>query len=185
MVVFTLILVIGVLAAGSLFGYTVLSPIIKASRGRKVSAQLHISDFFSLTLVLVLPTLVVTTLRQSTASFVVVAAGIPAYTLTIWLWVRGAIKLSSTGVTSSLKRFVFLGLILPFAIFGSAVGIPMLCVGVISTPTSQNFIYPLLSIFGLLASVQVAIAGRLACRWVLNSTEQIEENDDGEDLSTD
>jgi len=186
---FSILMGIGFLVStfgvGSFFGYTILKPIIKAAHGKKVTTRLYTSDFFSLTLVLVLPTMLMTTFRRTTLPVVfVVVIGVLVYAIAIWIWGRGAIKLSSIGVSSSLKRFVFLGVILPLAILGTAIGVPGLCMGLITTLTQLQFGLALLFASGFLAAALVAKAGKLASAWVLIPDEPIEDPAAAEDPLT-
>lgn len=154
---------------GSLFGYTILRPVIRGSHGRKVSTRLYTVDFFSLTMVLVLPTMLVTTFPRSGFSFEFAAvAGVLVYAITLWVWGRGAVKLSSIGVDSSLKRFVFLGLVLPLTILGTGIGVPLLLIGIASSvPRPETGPSTLLLFTGLLGAIPVALLGRKICHWII------------------
>lgn len=167
---FGIVFLILLFGLGSLFGYTVLRPLIKAAHGRKASPRLYTSDFFSLTMVLVLPTMLLTSFRSSNMPILLaIVVGIIVYVITIWIWARGAIKLSAIGVDNSLKRFVFLGLHLPLAILGTSMGIPMLLVGMSTTISQpQQSDYFLMFLSGLLAAIPVALLGNKICQWVVS-----------------
>lgn len=178
--------VVAMFGTGIYFGYTFLKPIIKASQGKEASGRLYTSDFFSLTMVLVLPTMLMTTFRRSSYPIVVpIVIGVLVYTITIWMWGRGAIKLSSIGVSSSLKRFLFLGVILPIAILGTAIGVPGLCVGLVACLARFSLPYVISILSGFLAAALVAYGGQLACKWVLIPDQQLDEGTEVEESSTD
>jgi len=176
---------VAIFATGCFFGYTFLKPIIEASKGKKATARLYTGDFFSLTMVLVLPTMLMTTVRRSNFPVaLIIVIGILVYVITVWIWGRGAIKLSSIGVSNSLKRFMFLGVILPIGILGTAIGVPCLCMGLVLSLARFLPVLILLFISGFLAAALIAHGGNLACRWVLIPDEDVDGESEGEDSST-
>lgn len=165
---------------GSLFGYTILKPLIKAAHGRKATMQLYTSDFFSLTMVLVLPMMLITAFRNSNVpTMVAIVICVTVYVITIWIWARGAIKLSSIDVHSSHKRFVFLGILLPLTILGMVIGIPILLTGIgmsFSRPNGPLFAFMFLT--GLVAAIPVAFVGKMICQWVVGDAEPEDKDKD-------
>ena len=84
----------------SIFGYVILEPVAKAARGKQWTSRFCLSDFFSLSLLLAIPLVIVAAVRplhEEDSAFVnvvsVMLIGVFAYA-----WWRGTVTLSRIGV---------------------------------------------------------------------------------------
>lgn len=127
-VLLSLIALGAVFAAGAAFGYTILQPVAHAERGLGFQTRFYVCDFFTLTLLLAIPILFLTTARRAYGQDAIVVDIVGGILIGIfaYVWGRGATALSAIGVVDSRKRCCFLGALLPVAILGSAVVVPML-----------------------------------------------------------
>lgn len=161
---------------GALFGYTVLQPVSDLARRQEKTFRFYTADFFSLTLVLILPaTFVSVIMRNRGISGETLISGEPLYLIgfiafaaTVLAWTRGALKLSSIDVSSSSKRFVFLGFMVPLAFLGAGLAVPLLVFGVVEMirSTLPKFLI-IVEVCGLIAVPILAIAGNRVSRWVV------------------
>jgi hypothetical protein len=113
------------------FSYLLLRPITRTRIGKRGSSQYHIVDFFPLTFLLAIVFVYVGYSRRSwgrdtTMSDVASAA---LALVVVYAWWRGAVALSRIGVTHSGRRFVFLAFVLPVALLGGALGVPIVIGG--------------------------------------------------------
>jgi len=115
-----------------------------------------------------LSALYVSTLREtSIPQGVLVTIAVIIFLLTVWMWVRGATKLSLLNISSSWKRFVFLAVLVPVAMLGSAIGIPFLIAATMATLVDQRWGEFLLAACGVVAAPLVALFGQRICAWVI------------------
>lgn len=168
------ILMIGVIfGLGAFFGYTILKPLIKATEGKKSKLRFYTSDFFSLTFVLALPLLFASSLRDRSApQEVLIAIGVVMCVIAIWVWFRGATKLSVLNVSSGWKRFVFLAGLLPVAMLGATVAVPMLIGQFVSTLVNLQGVDFTIAAGGVAAALLVAVVGQKVCGWVIRKDDE-------------
>ncbi|TWU27945.1 hypothetical protein Poly41_70190 [Novipirellula artificiosorum] len=163
-----LLLLAVLLGVGSLFGYTVLQPVALADRGLRFHARFFVCDFFTLTFLIAVPTSLVTSFtRWPVDVFVLRVTGVLLVGVALYSWARGATALTAIGVVDARKRCVFLGMLLPIAILGSAIAVPTLIISV--------FWLPRLSAWGILiwlvaipAIVMIARLCRKCTMWVIS-----------------
>jgi len=167
------ILVFAVLAilfgVGAIFGYAILGPLSKADRHAKAQMRFYTCDFFTLSFLLALPLLFVAAARRwhGENSMIVNTCGFILIGVFAYAWGRGATALTAVGVVNTLKRCSFLGLVLPIAIVGSAVAIPMLGMMVFAIP-QMTLLEMCLWSSGVFVAVVVAILCRKCTTWVLS-----------------
>jgi len=140
------------------------------ARRQEKTVRFYTADFFSLTLVLVLPATFVSVIMRNRgiSGEPLYLIGFIAFAATVWAWTRGALKLSSIDVSSSSKRFVFLGFMVPLAFLGAGLAVPLLVFGVVEMirSTLPKFLI-VVEVCGLIAVPILAIAGNRVSRWVV------------------
>jgi len=154
---------------GAAFGYAILGPLAKADRFAKARMRFYTCDFFTLSFLLALPLLFVAAARRwhGENSMAVNICGFILVGVFAYAWGRGATALTAVGVVNTLKRCSFLGLVLPIAIVGSAVGIPMLVMMVFALP-EMTLLGRCLWSSGIPVTIVVAILCRKCTTWVLS-----------------
>lgn len=156
-------------SVGAVFGYVILGPIAKADRHTKAQMRFYTCDFFTLSLLLALPMLFVAAARRwhGENSMIVNTCGFILIGVFAYAWGRGATALSGAGVVNTLKRCSFLGLVLPIAIVGSAVAVPVLVMMVFALP-QMTLLEVCLWSSGIFVAIVVAILCRKCTVWVLS-----------------
>ena len=164
-----------VILACSMFGYAILQPIAKAVKGKRRPTRYTTIDFLWLTILLQIPLVLLSNASRSfnngreTSIIFAVISGIVVF-LFVGIWWRGVATLSGLGISSVWRRGVFLTILLPVAIYGSAVAMPMLMLAPFSLGTS-NWIFLWV---GLLALTPiVAYCFRQLSFWVLAELNQL------------
>jgi hypothetical protein len=165
-----LVLLVVLFGVGAMFGYAILQPITKVDCLAKTQIRFYTCDFFTLSFLIAVPILVVTNVRQSLGenSIIVDVSGFILIGVFAYVWGRGATSLSSIGVVDTWKRCTYLGVLLPIAIVGSAIAIPML----IMMTFSLLQMTPLdicLWLTGIVVVLIVAILCRKCTMWVLST----------------
>jgi hypothetical protein len=156
----------------SMFGYAILQPIAKAVKGKRRPTRFTTIDFLWLTISLQIPLALLSNVgrqfnnRFETTVFAVTSAIVVI--LFVGVWWRGVATLSGLGIKSVWRRGAFLTILLPVAIYGSAVGMPMLILAPFSIGKS-HWLYAWLAV-AVLTPV-VAYWLRLASHWVLAEIE--------------
>ena len=165
-----------VILACSMFGYAILQPIAKAVKGKRRPTRFTTIDFLWLTILLQIPLALLSNAGRwfnndndsYTSTIIAVTAGFVVF-LFVGIWWRGVATLSGLGINSVWRRGVFLTILLPVAIYGSAVGMPMLLLAPFSIGRS-NWLYAWLGVVAL--TPLVAYCFRLASHCVLAEIEQ-------------
>ena len=129
MIILMLLLLAAIFAISGAVGYYIMQPSAAAARERRRSSTVFLVDLFALSVTLAIPLVAGTALRQSEDPAFNTLAGafhiiFPVLFASVW-W-RGVVTLSSIGVTNAWKRGVYLSLVMPFAIWLAAIGVPML-----------------------------------------------------------
>lgn len=160
MIVLLLIAATGI--SGVVFGYTIVQPLAKAKLAIKSSTRFFVCDFFTLTFLISIPILFIATIRRtigqdSPALFIV---GLTLIGTFAYAWGRGATLLSAVGVVDSQNRCCFLGVILPIAILGSAIAVPMLILSGVALPRMSGW-GVVLWLMAALATLAVAMICRM------------------------
>ncbi len=163
-----------IILACSMFGYAILQPIAKAVKGKRRPTRFTTNDFLWLTILLQIPLALLSNAGRwfnndsYTTTIIAVTAGFVVF-LVVGVWWRGVATLSGLGINSVWRRGVFLTILLPVAIYGSAVGMPMLLLAPFSIGRS-NWLYAWLGLVVL--TPLVAYCFRVASHWVLAEIEQ-------------
>ena len=172
MFILSLLVLVTVLGIGSIFGYTILEPVANAERGTRFQTRFFVCDFFTLTFLIAIPILFVTTVRRWHGEESI-AVNIPGFILIgvfVYSWGRGATALSAVGVVDSRKRCCFLGALLPIAILGSAVAVPMLIMLAFSLSQMPEW-GVMIWLAAILAAPVIARLCRRCTLWIVSSPE--------------
>jgi hypothetical protein len=164
-----LILIVAMFGLGAMFGYAILEPVIKADRSSQSQLRFCTCDFFALSFLLTIPILFFTSIRRLFVGNEIIVDVIGFILIGVFACacVREATSLSGIGVVDAPKRFTYLALLLPIAIVGSAVIVPMLIVLTFSLPDMTRLnIY--LWLGSLVVVPTVAILCRKCTQWVLS-----------------
>ena len=170
--VYIFVFVLFILAC-SMFGYAILQPIARAVKGKRRPTRFTTIDFLWLTILLQLPLAFLANVgrwfnNQFATTTYAVTIGIVIF-LIVGVWWRGVATLSGLGINGVWRRGVFLTILLPVAIYGSAVGMPLLFMAPFSIGRS-NWLYAWLVVVVL--TPLVAYFFRRASSWVLAEIEQ-------------
>ena len=163
-----------VILACSMFGYAILQPIAKAVKGKRRPTRFTTIDFLWLTILLQIPLVLLSNASRSfnngfePSVIFAVTSGIVVF-LCVGIWWRGVATLSGLGINSIWRRGVFLTILLPVAIYGSAVGMPMLLLAPFSLGTS-NWVFLWIGLVVL--TPIVAYCFRQLSFWVLAELNQ-------------
>lgn len=151
---------------GAIFGYAIIEPITKADRLVRSQARFHTCDFFALSFLLTIPILFFTSIRRWFGGEIIVdAIGFILIGVFAFACVREAASLSGIGVVNAWKRFTYLALLLPIAIVGSAIIVPMLII-MAFTLDEMRVLTAGLWVAAVVAVPLVAILCRRAAQWV-------------------
>ena len=164
-IVFLLTILTALFGAGAWFGYTIIKPVIKAGAGKQLNARFYTADLFSLTLILALPISCISMFLKS--NFFLICVGVIVIGVFLWMWIRGAVKLSSIGVDSNAKRFMFLGFVLPAALIGSSVCVPALALFYLVSIFNLGVADIALLAVGVIAVPVTAMTGQRITAWVV------------------
>ncbi len=162
-----------VILACSMFGYAILQPVAKAVKGKRRPTRFTTIDFLWLTILLQIPLVLLSNASRSfnnrfETSLFAAISGIIVF-LFVCVWWRGVATLSGLGINSIWRRGVFLTILLPVAIYGSAVGMPMLLLAPFSLGTS-NWVFLWIGLVVL--TPIVAYCFRQLSFWVLAELNQ-------------
>ncbi len=163
---------LGILAC-SMFGYVILQPFAKAVKGRQRPTRFTTVDFLWLTIMLQIPLVCLSnvgrSLKTSFETSVLATTTAIVVLLCIGVWWRGVATLSGLGIRGVWRRGVFLTILLPIAILGSAIGMPILIMSLAYSLFESHLVSILVSI-AVLTPV-VAYCFRLVSVWVLAELE--------------
>ena len=175
---------IALLSATSVFAMVVLAPAVGALRGRRRRRRFHLVDYFSLTFLLALLIAAVTLMSRRAfpdvsrfARLILTLLG----PVTIYLWWRSATTLSTLGVAKARSRFLFVGVMTPFAFVTSALVLPYLVTLIFEARSRGEIVFAVVAL-GLAAQLALTarrLTRRLICSElsVVSAVENVTEND--------
>ena len=156
---------------GAGFGYVILEPATAALRGRWTT-NFHVADFFPLSLLVSVPLVFVGTMRRYRGEDSPLATLLSVLLVAVfaYIWWRGTVVLSGIGVKDTRRRWVFLGVLIPVAVCGAAIGLPVLVAMAFAIPRLPR---PAMTgwLLSILAVPAIAWWGRRVTRWVLAGTD--------------
>ncbi len=166
--VFPIVIFSVVISCSALFGYMILEPIAKAVRGKSWSTRFCVADFFSLSILLAIPLVFVASVRRMHPldSSVINGLGFFLVGVFAYTWWRGTVTLSRIGIFQTSRRCLFLGIIMPISVLGSALAIPTLIAIAFSIHEISNVVFTAWLI-GIFATPVIAWFGRWATSWVV------------------
>ena len=121
-----MLLVVVAFALGIAWGYRILVPIGEIVTDRQLQARFYLSDYFALSFILAMQfgwhSLAGSPYERRNPGLIFVTGVL----CIVWcfVWGRCAAVLSTAGVKSAAKRFMFLAFVLPITLIGSAVVVP-------------------------------------------------------------
>ena len=158
-----------VIGLASVFGYVIVEPIAKAVRGKRWTSRFCVSDFFPLSFLLAIPLVFVAAIRRLPGqdTIFVNVVSIILTGVFVYAWWRGTVTLSRIGVLHTGRRCVFLGILIPTAVLGSAVGVPLLVVMAFRIPRMPTLVFAAW-LSGIIAVPIIVTCCRRAAHWVVS-----------------
>jgi general stress protein CsbA len=165
------IAVIGALALT--FGYSIVEPMARASHEKPSVSTFYLIDFFSLSFLLAVPLCFLANVwkwnyyRVEELPFLQ-PVGVILLLVFAYAWWRGMTALSSADVSHSGKRFLYLAVLTPIAIIGSAVVVPFLSITALNIPNFSRSTFAGWCA-GVITTVAIAFGGRKASQWIVTN----------------
>jgi hypothetical protein len=122
---------------GAAYVYFVAQPLFKLPQAAPPPSRFSLADLFWLFVLLQYPMVFLSLMGRQyihqREPIILVVGGLLLVAVVVFLWWRCANWLSQVGVTSVLRRGVFLVVVVPIAVLGSLAGIPVILESVVES----------------------------------------------------
>lgn len=167
-----LLMLILAFAVGGGYAFYIVQPLTAAIRDKSSSWRFCACDLFSLSILVAIPFgLTKASLATVHRLDQPIVQGVGIVLSVVWcvIWYRDVLALTTAGVTSALKRFVFMSFLLPAAIIGGGLVVPaLLMIALLSFDRSDESGVLTWLAYSLVMFL-LALGGRWATHWVLSS----------------